>query len=354
MRTLILALASLILPNLFFLGPSTSSALARASEELIEGVTLYLSTDYEQATAVLIPLAQAGDSDARYLMTLDPTATRPTAAFEAWAALQGDPQLVDGIVRGWIGQAARDDHFGAIELLFRAQIDMDTRIRWGERGAELGMPDAEEWLATVRLGFYGEEFTQAGRGVELLERAVEKDDIHALIFYGYHLTRGEIVERDFARGLDLLRRAAEKGDTDAVAVLAQIHDADPDEAPPPTEALTWLYIDFDRSGREAGAEAIAKVEWKLSPNEQRQARRAADMWWAEHLSNRETDLGRAAAWLARTYPQRHWEPWEIAFISKTVECPVPRLKKIIVADYGESADYARCMERGLEDFKMPR
>ncbi len=341
-------LAALLLVGL---APPAGFAQAQAQAQapladLQIGVDLLLAGDAESAADLLLPLAEAGDADARYLVATD-AQIQKTLALEGWRRAQGGAEAAEQQLQAWLGAAADAGHPGALEAMVTRGKDLATRLHYAEKGAEAGLPAAQEWLGAVRFGVYEADAAKPEEAVAWLEIAAGAGRASAAIALGVRYLQGKGLPQDEARGVRWLLRAADMGDPGALLPLARAAVAQPSLVGGPEEALRWLATARENTGESLSAGA-RNLRDGLERDAVERAEDDARIWWERKRDDPDTPLGRVDAWLARAFESgRSWANWEVAFLASNVDCEAPKLQRLVINNYESSGHFDACMLEAL-------
>lgn len=103
--------------------------------------------------------------------------------------------------------------------LANGRRDAAQALRWFERGARAGVPEAMRWVGTLALQ-RGDEPAQASQGVAWLRRAAEAGDSAAMFLLGNALRAGRGTAADEREALAWYERAADAEYAPALQALA--------------------------------------------------------------------------------------------------------------------------------------
>lgn len=341
---LALALASATLAH------SVPPAAAQvAVQDLQIGVDLLLAGDAASAAEVLIPVAERGDPDARYLLATD-AQLQKAPAMAAWRRTQGGQEAAEQQLQAWLGTAADAGHRGALEAMVTRGKDLATRMHYAERGADADLAGAMEWLGSVRFGVYDADEVRAEEGLAWLQLAAERGRAASAINLGVRYLRGNGLPQDKERGVRWLLRASDMGDPSALMPLANAASEDPGLVGGREEALRWLL-----TAKENAGGAVDGMEQRLRDSLDRDAEARAEgdarIWWERKRDDPSTPIGRTARWLETRYDaDREWANWEVAFLASNVDCPAPKLQRLDIANYESSGHFDACMTEALEAY----
>lgn len=343
-------LAAPFLACLLLLAPAAPMHAQRVPiQDLQIAIDVLLAGDAESAAELLLPLAEAGDADARYLLATD-AQLHKTLAMEGWRLGQGSAEAARDQVQAWLGGAADAGHPGALEAMVSRGQDLATRMHYAEKGADAGLAAAMEWLGSVRFGVYAEDQAEPEEGVAWLELAARQGRSSAAVNLGVRYLEGRGLPADPERGIRWLVRASDMGDPTALFPLGRAAAEDPGLVGGREEALRWLLTAKENSGG-----SLAASEQRLRDSLERDAEaRATDdarIWWERKRADRETPLGRVDAWLENRFEAgREWANWEVAFLASNVDCPAPKLQRLEISHYEASGHFDACMLSALEAY----
>lgn len=339
--------ASLLCCLLFLAAVPLGDARAQVPlRDLQVGVDLLLAGNSESAADILLPLAEQGDADARYLLATD-AQLQKSLAMEGWRLAQGSRDAADQQLRAWLGSSADAGHPGALEAMVSRGQDLATRMLYAERGADAGLIMAQEWIGVVRLGTYEGSEARPEEAVAWLRLAAEAGSSSAAIALGVRYLNGNGLPQDRELGVRWLIYATDLGDPTALMPLARAGASDSELVGGPEEALRWLM-----TAQENVGEGLARSARRLRDGLERDAiRRAEDdarIWWERKRADTSTPLGRVDRWLERAYEEdRDWANWEVAFLASNVDCPAPKLQRLVINNYDASAHFNACMFEAL-------
>jgi len=244
---------------------TATPALSQAETALQQAVQTYEAGQFSQARIALIPLGEAGNADALFLLG-DISARglgRPqnfveAAGFYRQGADLGHSASLNALGRAHVeGLGVRQDPTLAVQLLQQAAqsgegefvYDYARALEAGLAGSDR-LSDAAALYQAAASGGHAEAAANLGllymegRGVErnlatameYLEQAAEAGDARAANNLGLIFVRGEEIERDYARALGYFEAAAEQGLSQAYVNLSVMYengfgvDFDEDEA----------------------------------------------------------------------------------------------------------------------------
>jgi hypothetical protein len=329
--------------------PPLSARAQVPLQDLQIAVDLLLAGDAESAADLLIPLAERGDGDARYLLATDAQLAR-TLAMQAWILKQGGREAAAQQLQAWLGGAADAGHPGALEAMVSRGQDLATRMHYAEKGADAGLAAAMEWLGSVRFGVYEPDMTRIEEARSWLELAAERGRSSAAVNLGVRYLEGKGLPDDPERGLRWLVRATDMGDPTALFPLARAAAADPSIVGNREEALRWLLTARENSGQDLVAREQVLRD-SLDRDAEDRAEDDARIWWERKRDDRSTPLGRVDAWLTTRFDEdREWANWEVAFLASNVDCPAPRLQRLSINNYEASGHFDACMLSALDAY----
>ncbi|WP_119165527.1 tetratricopeptide repeat protein [Algihabitans albus] len=313
------------------------------------GVDLLLAGDAESAADILLPLAEQGDGDARYLLATDAQLSK-SLAMEGWRRAHASREAADEQLQAWLGTTADAGHPGALEAMVSRGQNLATRMHYAERGAAAGLAVAQEWLGAARFGAYAESQARPEDAVAWLELAAEAGRSSAAIALGVRYLYGNGLPVDEERGVRWLIRATDLGDPTALLPLARAGATEPSVVGGREEALRWLMTAQENLG-----EGLARSARELGESLERDAiRRAEDdarIWWERKRADLSTPLGRTDRWLQEAFEEsRDWANWEVAFLASNVDCPAPTLQRLVINNYEASGHFDACMLDALRAY----
>lgn len=206
---------------------------AEVDGRVTEAFQLIDAGDYVKARAIVEPLAESGDREARHMLGYleqfglgGPKNIQHAIELYFQSAIAGNADAEfalgelaftgDGVVRDykraadWFGRAAAQKHSGA-------------EARLGQMYAEgLGVP---------------KDYNVA---VSLLEAAAEADDAGAQYLLGNAFFAGAGIAQDYRKAADYYQRAAEQGHPDAQYNLALLYGSEVLGASDPRETYRWM------------------------------------------------------------------------------------------------------------------
>jgi TPR repeat protein len=335
---------------LALLAPGAPSHAQQAPvQDLQIAVDVLLAGDAESAAELLLPLAEQGDADARYLLATDAQLGK-SLAMEGWRMRQGGPAAADDQLQAWLGTAADAGHPGALEAMVSRGQDLATRMHYAEKGADAGLVAAMEWLGSVRFGVYEEDLAKPEDGVAWLELAARKGRSSAAVNLGARYLEGKGLPADPEAGVRWLIRATDMGDPTALFPLARAAADDPSLVGGREEALRWLLTAQENSGGNLSA-----PEQRLRDGLEREAEARAEddarIWWERKRDDRDTPIGRVAGWLENRFEAgREWANWEVAFLASNVDCSAPKLQRLDISNYEASGHFDACMLSALDAY----
>ena len=317
--------------------------------DLQPGVDLLLAGDVESAANILLPLAERGELDARYLLATDAQLGK-SLAMEGWRGSLGGPEAAVEQLQAWLGTAADAGHPGALEAMVSRGQSLATRLHYAERGAGAGLPIAQEWLGVVRFGAYGEGEARPEDAVAWLRLAAEAGRSSAAIALGVRYLNGNDLPLDRNHGVQWLIYATDLGDPTALLPLARAGTSDPSLVGGREEALRWLMTAQENLG-EGLARSARELRDSLERDAVRRAEDDARIWWERKRADLSTALGRTDRWLQESFEEdRDWANWEVAFLASNVDCPAPTLQRLVINNYEASGHFDACMRDGLSAY----
>jgi TPR repeat protein len=231
----------------------STPASAQGETVLQQAVQSYEAGQYSQARSELLPLAEAGNADASFLLG-DISARglgRPqnfveAAGYYQQGAEQGHPASLNALGRAHVeGLGVNQDAALAIQYLQQAAqsgeadfvFDYARALEAGLAGSDR-ISDAADLYQVAASGGHAEAAANLGllymegRGVErslpvameYLEQAANAGDARAANNLGLIFVRGEDIERDYARALGYFQAAAEQGLSQAYVNLSVMYE----------------------------------------------------------------------------------------------------------------------------------
>ena len=187
---------------LCFLALSQSTAAWAASYE--DGKKAYLDKDYEQALAILKPLAENGDSQAQVTLGImydfGHGVTKDPAEAIDWyikAAEQGIPVVQHDVgVKYFQGQGVEQDYLKA--------------AYWWEQSANAGLADSQFNLGLLYYRGIGLEIDYL-KASSLFTSAAEQDHPHAQYSLAVIYAFGQGLDKDYELALKWFRKSAKHG-----------------------------------------------------------------------------------------------------------------------------------------------
>ncbi len=343
-----------------------TSAIARgeAYPALDRAVDLYLSEEYEKAVDLLLPLAEAGDPDARFLLA---DQTRLRHALLRRVVRKGSTKnarrdLAETIKR-WLKEAAESGHYGAMLAYTRRRAigsdtpsEIDETFRWLELAASRGDGTAMARLGLANLGAVPRPAgykADPDRGISMLEEAWAAGQSKVLYVLPIHRALLDIYLMDnvsqeqaplFSRKIfqDVPNGGFPIND------LVRGHIAKLSLETRQAEALKWLYVARQADpNNSAVAEMALELESKLSADRQRQVREDLAALISKRLKlwhDAQEDREIRVDWLRQNHPDLFADD---DFVSARVDpgfwCPPPKLEQVTIIDWEESAAFESCM-----------
>ena len=183
------------------------------NDALVKAQAALAREDYESVESIARPLAEAGDSEAQYLMgylffTAAEVAKDDSRKWLKRAVAQNHPQACY-----YLAQMGGASDFGPPESESQRQLLI--------RSAELGYAQAQRDLGCYYAIGEGGFLVDQRLGRHWYGRAAEQAHADAQYNFGLMVLLGEGGPKDFDAGMEWIRRAATNGDDDAMTYLSQ-------------------------------------------------------------------------------------------------------------------------------------
>lgn len=354
---------------------TSASARSEAYPALNRAVDLYLAGEDEKAVDLLLPLAEAGDPDAGYLL-VDQFRLRNSLRrrINQEGPKKVTRQYLQQAQKRWLEEAAESGHYGAMLAYTRRRgigpvtpSEIEKRFRWLELAASRGDSAAVARLGLANLGAIaspGEYKADPGRGIAMLEEAWaagESDVLYIFPIYrvllDIYLADDKSQERAPLFSKKILQGVPNGGFPINDSIRS--HLAKLSHETRQAGALKWLYVARQADPNNlAVAERAVELEDELSETRQRQVREDLDGLISKRMKLwRDSQEGREqrVAWLRRNHPDLFQNGDSVGSrVDPGAWCHPPKIEKVTIKNWEDSAAFESCMRSMVAISKSTR